>query len=107
MALGERAAAAVLAGQAHRDALAHSEPNARCSAVAQSMPSPASIVSRRWPMIRSSLRWMWSSAGISVIARPISRSRSSGTAVLPRSYSSGARLRPVQAPSSQSALFIL
>ncbi len=78
---------------------------ARCSAVAQSMPSPASMASRRLSSTRATVRWASMPSGMAVIFRPMSlqldpsarRCRRAGFLV--RAARSACHL-----PSSQSAL---
>ena len=106
MPLGEGAALAILAGQADRRAFVGQAPRASASAVAQSIPSPevkeALLASRNRRMVG----WTLKSSGTEVIRSPIKRSLSTPTPVRPASSRSVlVDWRPVQRPSSQSALF--
>ena len=108
VALREGAALPILAGEPDLVAVEQSAPKASASAIAQSMPSPVSIMSApRFSMKRWIVLCALKPAGISESFLPISFSVFIGTAVLPRRCSSAlsAVRRPDHAPSSQSALF--
>jgi hypothetical protein len=64
MALRERAALDILAGQADRMAFTAKEPKASASAVAQSMPSPESIIALRLARKRLIVRWTSKPSGV-------------------------------------------
>ena len=83
------------------------EPNASDSAVAQSIPTPVSIAFCRLSRKRRMVRWTWKSPASSTSFAPMSLSSARSTPVSPRRGSShdSAVLRPLHAPSSQSALF--
>ena len=82
VALRERAALDVLAGQAHGKPSRSSVPKASASAMAQSMPSPVSIIFLRVSRKRWIVRWTWKPVGTSVIFAPISFRRRHGDAGL-------------------------
>ena len=107
MALAERAAADVLAAQADRKALAQQRPERQMLG-----GRPVDLVAALDRLAALPDDPLELAVHVQALGHRGHREADLaeqlvGTAVLPRSYSSGAWLRPRQAPSSQSALFIL